>query len=35
MNEQFVAAVEAIYEAAPDPGRWPHALDLIGHRFGD
>ncbi len=35
MNEQFVAAIEAIYEAAPDPSRWPHALDLVGHRFGD
>ncbi len=35
MNDQFVAAVEAIYDAAPDPGRWPHALDLIGCCFGD
>ncbi len=35
MNDQFVAAVEAIYDAAPDPSRWPHALDLIGEYFGD
>jgi DNA-binding CsgD family transcriptional regulator/PAS domain-containing protein len=35
MNDQFVAAVEAIYDAAPDPSRWPHALDLIGECFGD
>jgi DNA-binding CsgD family transcriptional regulator len=35
MSDQFVAAVEAIYDAAPDPSRWPHALDLIGECFGD
>jgi DNA-binding CsgD family transcriptional regulator len=35
MNDQFVAAVKAIYDAAPDPSRWPYALDLIGECFGD
>jgi DNA-binding CsgD family transcriptional regulator len=27
--------VEAIYDAAPNPSRWPRALDLIGECFGD
>ena len=29
MNEKFVAAVEAIYRAAPDPSLWPAALQAI------
>jgi DNA-binding CsgD family transcriptional regulator/PAS domain-containing protein len=28
-------AVEAIYDAAPDPSRWPHALGAIAECFGD
>lgn len=32
---RFVEAVEAIYEAAPDPSLWPHALQKIADRFGD
>lgn len=31
----FVAAVEAIYEAAPAPERWPVALQAIADTFGD
>lgn len=31
----FVAAVEAIYEAAPAPERWPAALQAIADAFGD
>ena len=31
----FVAAVEAIYDAAPAPERWPAALQAIADTFGD
>jgi DNA-binding CsgD family transcriptional regulator/PAS domain-containing protein len=31
----FVAAVEAIYDAAPTPERWPDALQTIADAFGD
>ncbi|WP_298922677.1 helix-turn-helix transcriptional regulator, partial [uncultured Bosea sp.] len=31
----FVAAVEAIYDAAPAPERWPAALQAIADSFGD
>jgi DNA-binding CsgD family transcriptional regulator/PAS domain-containing protein len=31
----FVAAVEAIYETAAAPSRWPHALQKIADVFGD
>lgn len=31
----FVAAVEAIYDAAPAPERWPAALQVIADSFGD
>lgn len=31
----FVAAVEAIYDAAPAPERWPMALQAIANAFGD
>jgi len=34
-GEAFVAAVEAIYEAAPDPSRWPLALQKIADSLGD
>ena len=34
-NRLFVAAVEAIYDAAPDPSRWPMALQAIADVFGD
>jgi hypothetical protein len=29
MRDTFVAAVEAIYDAAPDPSKWPVALQAI------
>jgi len=31
----IVAAVEAIYDAAPDPSRWPIALQAIADCFDD
>jgi DNA-binding CsgD family transcriptional regulator len=34
-NKLFVTAVEAIYDAAPDPSRWPLALQAIANVFGD
>jgi DNA-binding CsgD family transcriptional regulator len=34
-NRRFVAAVEAIYDAAPDPSLWPQALSAITDHFGD
>lgn len=34
-EKPFVAAVEAIYDAAPDPSRWPHALQAIANCFAD
>src|SRR5690349_844207 len=35
MHEAYVTAVEAIYAAAPDPSRWPQALQAIADVFGD
>jgi DNA-binding CsgD family transcriptional regulator/PAS domain-containing protein len=35
MEDLFVSAVETIYDAAPDPSRWPHALQAIADVFGD
>lgn len=35
MSSSVIAAVEAIYDAAPDPSRWPHALQTIANCFGD
>ena len=35
MSDLFVAAVEAIYEAAPYPSRWPVALQAIADVFDD
>jgi DNA-binding CsgD family transcriptional regulator/PAS domain-containing protein len=32
---KFIHAVEAIYDAAPDPSRWPQALQAIADVFGD
>jgi DNA-binding CsgD family transcriptional regulator/PAS domain-containing protein len=34
-GENFVAAVEAIYGAAPEPSRWPFALQAIADVFDD
>lgn len=34
-GDLFVAAVEAIYAAAPDPALWPRALQAIADVFGD
>jgi DNA-binding CsgD family transcriptional regulator len=34
-DERFVDAVEAIYAAAPDPSRWPQALQAMAGVFGD
>ncbi|NVN88747.1 MAG: helix-turn-helix transcriptional regulator [Rhodopseudomonas sp.] len=34
-NRQLLAAVEAIYNAAPDPSRWVTALNAIANYFGD
>jgi DNA-binding CsgD family transcriptional regulator len=33
--KSFVAAVEAIYDAAPDPSRWPAALQAMADVFDD
>jgi DNA-binding CsgD family transcriptional regulator/PAS domain-containing protein len=35
MDQLFVTAVEAIYDAAPDPARWPQALQAIADCLGD
>ena len=35
MDKLFVNAVAAIYDAAPDPSRWPQALQAIADCFGD
>jgi DNA-binding CsgD family transcriptional regulator/PAS domain-containing protein len=35
MAELIVSAIDAIYEAAPDPSRWPHALQAIADVFDD
>jgi DNA-binding CsgD family transcriptional regulator len=32
---RFIEAVEAIYDAAPDPSLWPHALQSIAGVFND
>ena len=34
-GERMVAAVEAIYDAAPDPAQWPHALQKIADCLED
>jgi DNA-binding CsgD family transcriptional regulator len=34
-GKRFVAAVEAIYDAAPDPSHWPRALQAITDVFED
>lgn len=34
-HEPFLAAVEAIYGAAPDPQKWPAALGAVADCFGD
>jgi DNA-binding CsgD family transcriptional regulator len=34
-NSKFIAAVEAIYDAAPDPARWRHALQAVADVFDD
>ncbi len=34
-GDAFVTAVEAIYDAAPDPSQWPRALQAIADCFGD
>jgi DNA-binding CsgD family transcriptional regulator/PAS domain-containing protein len=34
-NYLFLKAIEAIYDAAPDPLRWPHALAAIAEYFDD
>jgi DNA-binding CsgD family transcriptional regulator/PAS domain-containing protein len=35
VDAAFVAAVEAIYETAASPSRWPHALQKIADILGD
>ena len=35
MDSLFISAVEAIYDAALDPSRWPHALQAIADVFDD
>ncbi|NVN87288.1 MAG: helix-turn-helix transcriptional regulator [Rhodopseudomonas sp.] len=35
MGDSFSTAVEAIYDAAPDPSRWPMALQAIANVFDD
>jgi DNA-binding CsgD family transcriptional regulator len=32
--QAFSQTIEAIYEAGPNPERWPHALERIGDYFG-
>ncbi len=34
-NDRLLAAVEAIYDAAPDPSLWPHALGKVAACFDD
>ena len=31
----MLRAIEAIYDAAPEPQRWPHALGAIAECFDD
>ena len=35
MNQRFIRAVEAIYDAAPAPALWPNALQAIADIFDD
>ena len=35
MGDRFYTAVEAIYDTALDPGRWPATLEAIADVFGD
>lgn len=35
MDQAFAAAVEAIYDAAPNPALWPKALEMTAGVFGD
>jgi DNA-binding CsgD family transcriptional regulator/PAS domain-containing protein len=35
ISDRFVSAVEAIYDAAADPSRWPNALQAISDSLGD
>jgi len=35
VDRLIVAAIDAIYEAAPDPSCWPHALQAIADVFDD
>ncbi|MCW2282281.1 DNA-binding CsgD family transcriptional regulator/PAS domain-containing protein [Rhodoblastus acidophilus] len=35
MDERFVTAVEAIYQAAPNPALWPEALQAMADCFDD
>ena len=35
VHKREIAAVEAIYDAAPSPTRWPKALQTIAECFGD
>jgi len=32
-GDRFLRAVEAVYDAAPEPSRWPHALGAIADYF--
>ena len=34
-SDHFLRTIEAIYDAAADPGRWPYALGCIADYFGD
>lgn len=34
-SDPLLRAIEAIYDAAPEPRRWPHALAAIAECFGD
>lgn len=35
LREPLLAAIDAVYDAAPDPSRWSHALGAIADCFGD
>lgn len=35
IDRRLFNSIEAIYDAAPDPSLWPHALDQIASHFGD
>jgi hypothetical protein len=34
-DDRLLRAVEAIYDAAPEPSRWPQALGAIADYFDD